>query len=75
MGNKRLVCLVRTLFSGEVTREWLSPLEAVVEAQTGAQNGVTVASCHIEGDVAGWDTSYVPTCVPLKPPATSGYVP
>jgi len=58
--NKRLVCLVRTLFSGEVTREWLSPLEAVIEAERGIQNGVTVASCHIEGDMAGWGTSHVP---------------
>jgi len=56
-----LVCLVRTLSDGTVTREWLSPLEAVAQAQTGPQNGKTVASCHIEGDVSKWDMSYVPT--------------
>ena len=63
MLDKHLVCLVRTLSSGEVTREWMSPLEAVVEALTGLQNGLTVRSCHIEGDVQGWDTSYVQTDV------------
>jgi hypothetical protein len=56
-----LVCLVRTLFNGETTREWMSPFEAAVEALTGTQNGLTVKSCHIVGDMAGWDMSYVPT--------------
>jgi hypothetical protein len=59
---KRLVCLVRILFSGETTREWLTPLDATVEALAGKQNGRTVKSCHIEGGLsAGWDMSYVPT--------------
>jgi hypothetical protein len=58
---KRLVCLVRILFSGETTREWLTPLDATVEALAGKQNGLTVKSCHIEGDVSGFDMSYVPT--------------
>jgi len=56
-----LVCLVRTLYDGTVTREWLSQLEAVTLALTDSQNGKTVRSCHIEGNVSGWDTSYVPT--------------
>jgi hypothetical protein len=67
MGNK-LVCIVRTLSSGEVTREFLSPLEAVAEAMTGKQNGRTVISCHIEGDVTGWDMSHVPTVPGLALP-------
>ena len=58
--NTSLVCLVRTLANGDTTREYLSPLEAVAESLNGGQNGLTVVSCHIEGDVIGWDMSYVP---------------
>jgi len=65
--NSRLVCLVRTLVDGSVTREWLSPLEAVAEAMMGAQNGKTVTSCHIEGDVTGWDMSFVPVSSAIEP--------
>ena len=64
--NTKLVCLVRTLSNGDITREWLSPLEAVTDALTGTQNGLTVVSCHIEGDVAGWDMSYVPVAPVLN---------
>ena len=56
-----LVCLVRTLFDGTVTREWLSQFEAVTLALSDPQNGKTIMSCHIEGNVVGWDTSYIPT--------------
>ena len=59
------VCLVRTLSNGDVTREWLSPLEAVTDALTGTQNGLTVVSCRIEGDMVGWDMSYVPVVAPV----------
>ena len=41
----------------------MSPLEAVAYAQTDPQNGRTIASCHIEGNMTGWGMSYVPTFV------------
>ena len=43
MVNGRIVLVERTLFSGEVTREWMPAFEAAVEAIAGPQNGVTVA--------------------------------
>ena len=70
-GNDRLVLLVRTLSDGTITREWLSPLEAVTEALTGVQNGLTVKSCHIVGNVQGFDTSYVP----VRPALNGGALP
>ena len=53
-----MVCLVRTLYNGTITREWMSPLEAVTRALADPQNGVTIVSCHIEGNTHGWDMSY-----------------
>ena len=69
--NNKLVCLVRTLSDGTVTREWLSPLEAATEALTGMQNGLTVVSLHIEGDMSGFDMSFVP----VRPALNGGALP
>lgn len=44
----RSVTLVRTLIGGHVTKEIMPAGLAAYEAVHGAQNGVTVASSHVE---------------------------
>ena len=42
-----IVLIERVLFDGTITREWLDPLTAAVEAVAGAQNGITVARLRV----------------------------
>ena len=48
-----LVKLVRTLWNGDVTEEWLLPLNAISEQLFGSVNGSEVRSSHISlGEVS-----------------------
>jgi hypothetical protein len=42
-----MVCLIRTLFTGETVEEWLSPMLAVWEALYSPLNGSEVASARV----------------------------
>ena len=57
-----LVRLVRTLFDGTQTEEWLPAALAVHEALHSPQNGLTVRAARIEfgGVLDVWGTSFVP---------------
>ncbi|MGQ0604610.1 MAG: hypothetical protein ACT4QE_23265 [Anaerolineales bacterium] len=56
------VRVVRTLFDGQQTEEWMPAVLAVHEVLHSPQNGRTVASARIDfgGLLDVWGTSYVP---------------